>query len=110
VIRIDITWPISPLSTLVEWRGFGIRGESPEDRMLRINHHNEFWGPLSPNMPEDAYAVEAIGKAFRLGGSRNQIIAREEGLHGQDDGIMRGFYAAWSRYMGRQAGDLRPGA
>lgn len=110
VIRIDITWPISPLSTLVEWRGFGIKGESPEDRMLRINHHNEFWGPCSPNMPEDAFAVEAIGKAYRFGSARNQIIAREENLSGQDDGIMRGFFAAWSKYMGRQASDPRRSA
>jgi methanesulfonate monooxygenase large subunit len=110
VIRIDTTWPISPTSTLVEWRGFGVKGESEEDRMLRINHHNEFWGPCSPNMPEDAFAVEAIGKACRLGGARNQIIAREENLSGQDDGIMRGFFAAWGQYMGRNASDPRRSA
>ena len=103
VMRIDITTPIAPLKTLVEWRGLCVRGDSPEDRMMRVDQHNEFWGPCSPNMPEDAYGVEAIGKGFGLGGARYQIIAREENMRGQDDGIMRGFYAEWSRLMGRPA-------
>lgn len=107
VMRIDITWPLSPLSTLVEWRGLGIKGESPQDRAMRVAHHNEFWGPGSPNQPEDGYAVEALGKAFGCGGGRPQIIAREENLRGQDDGVMRGFFAGWSKFMGRSASDPR---
>ncbi len=100
VMRIDITHPISPFETLVECRGLAPKDDSEEMREMRINHHNEFWGPFSPNMPEDGYGVEALGKGFRLGGAEAQIIAREEGLRAQDDGIMRGFYAEWSRLMG----------
>ena len=103
VMRIDTTWPLAPLSTLVEWRGLGVKGDSPEDRTMRVNHHNEFWGPGSPNQPEDGYAVEALGKAFGTGGGRPQIIAREENLRGQDDGIMRQFFVGWTQYMGRPA-------
>jgi methanesulfonate monooxygenase large subunit len=105
VMRIDTTWPISPVSTLVEWRGLGIKGDSPQDRAMRVAHHNEFWGPGSPNQPEDGYAVEALGKAYIHGGARPQVIAREENLRGQDDGIMRGFFAGWSQFMGRPAND-----
>ena len=100
VMRIDITHPISARQTVVEWRGLAPKSDSPEERKMRISHHNEFWGPFSPNMPEDAYGVEALGKGFGLGGSRRQVIAREEGLRAQDDGIMRGFYAEWGRLMG----------
>jgi methanesulfonate monooxygenase large subunit len=104
-MRIDVTTPLTPLTTLVEWRGLCVKGDSPEDRIMRINQHNEFWGPCSTNMPEDFYGVEAIGKGFGLGGARYQVIAREENLRGQDDGIMRGFFAAWSHFMGRPASD-----
>ena len=107
VMRIDTTWPISPVATLVEWRGLGIKGDSAEDRAMRVKQHNEFWGPCSPNQPEDGYAVEALGKAYLHGGARPQIIAREEDLRGQDDGIMRGFFAGWSQFMGRPANDPR---
>lgn len=110
VMRIDITWPLSPLSTLVEWRGLGVKGDTPEERMMRVNHHNEFWGPCSPNQPEDGYAVEALGRAFGAGGGRPQIIAREENLRGQDDGCMRSFFSGWSQYMGRPASDPRQAA
>ena len=30
-----------------------------------------------------------------------QVIARDEGLTGQDDGMLRAFYAQWSRMMER---------
>ena len=100
VMRIDITHPISPFETLVECRGLAPKADSKEEREMRISHHNEFWGPFSPNMPEDGYGVEALGKGFGLGGAKAQIIAREEGLRAQDDGIMRGFYAEWGRLMG----------
>ena len=71
--------------------------------MARIDQHNEFWGPYSASMPEDAYAMESLGRGFATGGARYQIIAREENMRGQDEGIMRGFYAQWSKMMGRPA-------
>ena len=103
VMRIDITTPLGPLETLVEWRGLCVKGLDEKRMMARIDHHNEFWGPYSANMPEDAYAVESLGRGFGGGGARYQIIAREEGMRGQDEGIMRGFHAQWSKMMGRPA-------
>jgi methanesulfonate monooxygenase large subunit len=95
------------VSTLVEWRGLGIKGDTPQERAMRVHHHNEFWGPCSPNQPEDGYAVEALGKTYLNGGGRPQVIAREENLRGQDDGIMRGFFAGWSKFMERPANNPR---
>ena len=103
VMRIDITTPLGPLETLVEWRGLCVKGLSERQLMERIDQHNEFWGPCSANMPEDAYAMESLGRGFGGGGARYQIIAREEDMRGQDEGIMRGFYAQWSKMMGRPA-------
>ena len=103
VMRIDTATPISAHRTLLEGRGLGIKGEPDEDRMMRINHHNQYWGPFGRNVPEDGYAAEACEKAFRGGAANYQIIAREENLTGQDDGMLRAFYAEWSRLMGRPA-------
>lgn len=103
VMRIDVLSPISPHETAVESRGLGIKGEPESDRLMRIRHHNQYWGPLSRNWPEDAYAAEACEKTFSTGAANYQIIAREENMRGQDDGMMRLFYAEWSKRMGRPA-------
>ena len=63
-------------------------------------HHNMYWGPLSRNLPEDGFAAEACEAAFGSGAARYQIIARDENLTGQDDGMMRNFYGEWSRLTG----------
>lgn len=100
VLRIDTVTPLTPHRTLVEARGLGIKGESAADRRTRIRHHNDYWGPLGRNVPEDAFAAEACEEAFGRGGALYQIIAREERGHGQDDCGLRAFYAAWSRRLG----------
>ena len=101
VARIDVITPLGPRKTLVEARGLGLKGDTPQERLMRINHHNEYWGPFGRNVPEDAFAAEACEKTFATGAARHQIIARDEGGHGQDDSMLRGFYAEWSRRMGR---------
>ncbi|MSO65488.1 MAG: aromatic ring-hydroxylating dioxygenase subunit alpha [Alphaproteobacteria bacterium] len=106
-IRIDVVTPIDAHRTLIEWRGLGIKGDSPEDRQVRVRHHNQYWGPFGRNVPEDAFAAEAIALGFGPGASRYQVIAREEGGSGQDDGMLRTWYAEWSRRMGRPASDPR---
>jgi methanesulfonate monooxygenase large subunit len=103
VIRIDTVTPISPHRALVECRGLGVKGESESDRHQRIEHHNQYWGFAGRNWPEDAVAAERCEATFGSGAARHQIIAREENLRGNDDGMLRGFYAEWSRMMGRPA-------
>ena len=101
VMRIDTVTPLGPHKTLVESRGLGIRGESEADRLERINHHNDYWGPFGRNVPEDAFAAEACEKTFGPAAARYQIIARQEDGGGQDDLMLRAYYAEWARMMGR---------
>lgn len=104
-MRIDTSTPLAPGLTLVEQRGLGVKGELPEDRAMRIKHHNQFWGPFGRNFPEDALAVEAVTDSIRGGAGRYGLFARHERERGQDDVATRAFYKEWSRYMGRPAND-----
>ncbi len=100
VIRIDTVIPVAPDRMVLECRGLGVKGDTPEQRRERMAHHNMYWGPLSRNLPEDGFAAEACEAAFGSGAARYQIIARDENLTGQDDGMMRNFYGEWSRLTG----------
>lgn len=102
-IRIDTVTPIDEKTALVEWRGLGMKTDSPEVRMTRWQHHNQYWGPFGRNVPEDAFAAEAVDEGFRSNAALHQIIAREEGGAAQDDGMLRAWYAEWSRLVGRLA-------
>ena len=101
VIRIDTAIPLGPNKTLLEMRGLGIQGEPEEHRRIRQRHHNQYWGPFGRNVPEDMIAAESCADNFRSAAGRYQIIARDENLTGQDDAILRAFYAEWARRTGR---------
>jgi methanesulfonate monooxygenase subunit alpha len=90
---------------LVEWRGLGIKGESAEDRAMRVSHHNQFWGPFGRNLYEDAHAIECVAESNQGGGGAFSIMARHENLRTQDDALLRSFYQEWGRLMGRPASD-----
>ena len=49
-------------------------------------------------------AAESCADSFRSHAGRYQIIARDENLAGQDDAILRSFYAEWRRLVGRDPG------
>jgi len=101
-LRIDTSTPIAPGKTLVEYRGLGIKGESHEDRVMRQKHHNQFWGPLGRNVPEDVLFVEKVERTNRHGAARYGLLARREGGKSQDDGVVRAFYQEWKKYVGRE--------
>lgn len=103
VVRLDRLVPLAPGLTLVEHRGLGLKADGPEERALRLRHHNQFWGPFGRNLPEDALAVEAQWKALSGKGMRYSIHAREEDGLAQDDISLRAFYREWSRRMGRSS-------
>lgn len=103
VIRLDTIIPLTPDTMILECRGLGRKGDSDAARRMRFQHHNMYWGPLSRNLPEDAFAAEACARSFDSGAGRWQIIARDENLTGQDDGMLRNFYGEWSRRLGRPA-------
>lgn len=104
-IRIDTSTPISPTQTRIEWRGLAPKSDSPEVRALRVQHHNQLWGPFGRNLAEDIIAVEGVQRSIMSETSLYSLHAREEGGKGQDDGGSRAYYAEWSRYMGRRASD-----
>ena len=101
VIRIDTVTPIDEKTSIIEWRGLGLKSDTPEQRILRYQHHNQYWGPFGRNVPEDAFAAEACEMGFRSRASLYQIIAREENLSAQDDGMLRVWYSEWSRLLNR---------
>jgi methanesulfonate monooxygenase subunit alpha len=100
VMRIDTVTAQGPDRTVLEMRGLGIRGESPEHRRIRERHHNQYWGPFGRNVPEDMLAAESCARSFSGATASHQLIAREEALTGQDDAILRCFYREWSRRTG----------
>ena len=102
-IRIDTTTPIGPNLTLVEQRGFGIKGEPEDERRMRVKDHNQFWGPFGRNITEDGIAVEFVEKNLRNGAAPYGIFARREDLICTDDALIRSFYEEWGKYMGRPA-------
>ena len=102
-IRIDTTTSIGPNRTLVEQRGFGIKGEPEDVRRMRVKHHNQFWGPFGRNITEDGIAVEFVEKNLRNGAAPYGIFARREDMICTDDALIRNFYEEWGKYMGRPA-------
>jgi phenylpropionate dioxygenase-like ring-hydroxylating dioxygenase large terminal subunit len=105
VARIDRMVPLSPGRTLIEWRGVGIKGDTPDVRAMRVRHHNQIWGPMGRNLPEDIAAVEEQWEKLQAGVVRYSIFARQQPPAGFDDTGRRHWYQTWSRVMGRSAHD-----
>ena len=104
VIRLDSLTPLSPTETLAEYRGVGLKSDSPEIRDMRIKDHNEYWGPFGRNLAEDTVAVAEQMKAMRGGGSPFSIMAREkDSPPAHNDEPVRHFYRLWEEMMGRKA-------
>jgi methanesulfonate monooxygenase large subunit len=110
VLRLSVFTPLNAHQTRIEWRGMAPRSDSPEDWEMRTKHYNQYWGPFGRNVPEDLVAAELCEWNFGPGAARYQIIAREEGMRGQDDGFLRAFYQQWSKMMGRPASQPAEGA
>jgi phenylpropionate dioxygenase-like ring-hydroxylating dioxygenase large terminal subunit len=103
VLRIDRMAPLGPGRTLVEWRGVGLRSDTPAVRALRVRHHNQVWGPMGRNLPEDVLAVEAQWAKLAAETQPYSIFAREPSPVGHDDTTRRAWYRAWSEYLERPA-------
>ena len=110
VVRLDRMVPLEAGVTLVEWRGLGVKGDSAEQRAIRLKHHNLFWGPTGRNLPEDVIAVESQFRSMCADGVRHSILAREEDLNPTDDANLRAYYKEWARMMGRAASDIEVSA
>jgi methanesulfonate monooxygenase subunit alpha len=99
-LRIDTVMPVSATSTFIEYRGLGLKSDTPDERAQRVRDYNSIWGPFGRNLHEDLLGVHGQGKA--LGRGQTFIVqAREEDSTIHDEIGMRHFYAEWSARMGK---------
>ena len=106
VLRMDTAIPIGPNKLVIEFRGLGLKSDTPEQRAERVRDHNMIWGPFGRNLHEDLLGVHGQGMAMRERTDSKWVIhGREENMTIHDEGGMRHFYAEWSRRMGRPAFD-----
>ncbi len=99
-MRIDSITPIAAGRSIIEYRGVGLKSDTPEVRAKRIRHHNQIWGPAGRNLPEDNAVVEMQWRNMATGAARYSIIAREEELKPHDDSPLRAWYQEWGRRVG----------
>jgi methanesulfonate monooxygenase large subunit len=106
VLRMDTAIPLGPNKLLIEFRGLGLKSDTPEERAVRIRDHNTIWGPFGRNLHEDLLGVMGQGLAMRDRTDSKWVIhGREENSTIHDEIGMRHFYSEWGRRMGRRASD-----
>ena len=99
--RSDSVTPLGPNKVLIEFRGYGLKSDSPEDRKTRINHHNSIWGPFGRNLHEDLIGVAGQGTTMRPGTEDRFILhGRHENRTIHDEVGMRHYYEEWGKWMG----------
>ncbi len=107
VLRVDTIMPLGPNKVIIEFRGLGLKSDTPAERAERIRDHNAIWGPFGRNLHEDLLGVHGQGMAMRDSRTDSHYVihGREEDSTIHDEVGMRHFYAEWSRRMGRLASD-----
>ena len=106
VLRMDTSIPLGPNKLMIEFRGLGLKSDTPEQRAERVRDHNVIWGPFGRNLHEDLLGVHGQGLAMREKTDSKWVIhAREENSTIHDEIGMRHFYGEWSKRMGRKASD-----
>tara|TARA_R110000803_G_scaffold58935_5_gene117244 strand:+ start:12184 stop:13269 length:1086 start_codon:yes stop_codon:yes gene_type:complete len=102
--RSDSVTPLGPNKVLIEFRGYGLKKDTTEERNTRIKHHNSIWGPFGRNLHEDLIGVAGQGTTMREGTEpRNILHGRHENGTIHDEVGMRHYYAEWSKWMGVEA-------
>ena len=102
--RSDSVTPLGPNKVLIEFRGYGLKKDTPEERQTRIKHHNSIWGPFGRNLHEDLIGVAGQGTTMREGTEpRNILHGRHENGTIHDEVGMRHYYAEWCKWMGVEA-------
>ena len=99
--RSDAVTPLGPNKVLIEFRGYGLKKDTPEERQTRIKHHNSIWGPFGRNLHEDLIGVAGQGTTMREGTERRNILhGRHENQTIHDEVGMRHYYAEWGKHLG----------
>ncbi|MFN2348287.1 MAG: aromatic ring-hydroxylating dioxygenase subunit alpha [Thioalkalivibrio sp.] len=105
VLRVDTVIPLGPNKLIIEFRGMGLKSDTPEQRAERIRDHNTIWGPFGRNLHEDLLGVHGQGIAMRDDRTDTHYVlhGREEDNTIHDEIGMRHFYHEWSQRMHRRA-------
>ena len=110
-LRCDIMTPIAPDKVMIEFRGLGLKSDTPKDRLIRQRHHNSIWGPFGRNLHEDLLAVSTqqatmneYADARRILHGRHETDADGDPTIHDEEG-MRHFYDEWGRWMDRHPGN-----
>jgi methanesulfonate monooxygenase large subunit len=99
--RSDSVTPLGPNQVLIEFRGYGLRKDTKEERLTRIKHHNSIWGPFGRNLHEDLIGVAGQGTTMREGTEKRNILhGRHENGTIHDEVGMRHYYGAWGDMLG----------
>jgi methanesulfonate monooxygenase large subunit len=103
-LRVDTMTPLSADRVLIEFRGIGLKRDTPDERRLRVRDHNTIWGPFGRNLPEDLLGVTNQGRGMPVGSQPLHVLhGRDEQASIHDEIGLRCYYAEWSRRMGRSA-------
>ena len=98
--RSDSVTPLGCNKVLIEFRGYGLRKDTPEERQTRIKHHNSIWGPFGRNLHEDLIGVTGQGVTMREGTENRHILhGRHENRTIHDEVGMRHYYSEWGKYL-----------
>ena len=101
-LRCDLMTPLAADKVMIEFRGLGLKSDTPEERQIRINHHNSIWGPFGRNLHEDLLAVSAQGTAMQDSADHRRILhGRHENETIHDENGMRHFYDTWGQWLDR---------
>jgi methanesulfonate monooxygenase large subunit len=85
---------------MIEFRGLGLKSDTPEIRNARIQHHNSIWGPFGRNLHEDLIGVTGQGVTMKPGSESRRILhGRHENNTIHDEVGMRHYYDEWGRKM-----------
>ena len=98
--------PLAPDKVMIEFRGLGLKSDTPEIRKARIEHHNTIWGPFGRNLHEDLLAVTGQGASMHPSAESRRILhGRHENETIHDEHGMRHYYDEWGRWMDRLPSD-----
>jgi len=101
-VRVDTATPIAPDKVLIEFRGLGLKSDTPEQRAQRVRDHNTIWGPFGRNLPEDLLGVTSQGLGMRPRSETRRVLhGRVEDSYIHDEVALRHYYAEWSRRLQR---------
>jgi len=105
-LRVDTMTPLGPDRVIIEFRGLGLKRDTPAERAQRVRDHNTIWGPFGRNLHEDLLGITGQGAAMRPGSEPRRVLhGRHENNTIHDEIGMRHFYAEWARRMGRSPAD-----